>query len=204
MRDLADGMRLLACNPRLIAVTITSMVLINVQLAMNGFLTVTAIGVIGVTPATASIAFASAFGAAVMARLFWGWASDRLFGGDRLPLLAILCALAASASALIAVMRPAHAPLLIPVSMYLGFTGSGWNGVMTAALAEIGGVNRAGSALGLTLTAIFAASTVEPLLFGAIADHASLSTAWLVSALIALVGIVPAWWVGRTWRLPTA
>jgi MFS family permease len=194
MREIAGGMRTLARDPRLIAVTITCVLLVNVQLAMNGFLTVTAISDVGVTPAVASFAFAAAFAAATVARLFWGWFSDR-FMRDRVALLGALCVLASLATFGIALLRPSTAALLIPAAMLFGFSGAGWNGVMAAALAEIGGVARAGSALGITLTALFAASAAGPLFFGAIADQHSLITAWTVTAGVTLAGVVPPLWL---------
>jgi MFS family permease len=194
-KEVLAGMRRLARDPRLIATTLTCMALVNGQLAMNGFLTVTAVQVIGVTPALAATAFACAFIAATVARLFWGWYSDRYMRHSRVVLLAVLCGLSATASFSFALLRPSLALLLIPAAVFIGFCGAGWNGVMAAALAEIGGADRAGSALGLTLTAIFAASAVGPLIFGAIADHTSLDTAWTVSAAIGALGVLPVLWL---------
>ncbi|HEY5340569.1 MAG TPA: MFS transporter, partial [Candidatus Aquilonibacter sp.] len=176
-------------------VTLTCMALVNGQLAMNGFLTVTAVQVIGVTPALAASAFACAFIAATVARLFWGWYSDRFMRDNRIALLAVLCALSAAASLSFGLLRPSVALLLIPAALFIGFCGAGWNGVMAAALAEIGGVDRAGSALGLTLTAIFSASAAGPLIFGTVADHTSLGTAWTVNAAIGVLGILPVLWL---------
>jgi MFS family permease len=193
-RDIARGMARLALDPRLIAVTIPCMVLVNAQLAMNGFLTITAIQNIGVTPAFASLAFAAAFGAATAARLFWGWVSDR-FMRDRVALLGVLCVMASAALFAVAALHEGSAAWLLPVALVLGFAAAGWNGVMAAALAEIGGANQAGSALGLTLTGVFATSAVGPLIFGSIADHRSLDAAWLVWAGVTLVGVLPAIWL---------
>ncbi len=193
--EVLAGMRRLARDPRLIATTLTCMALVNAQLAMNGFLTVTAVQAIGVTPEIAASAFAGAFVAATVARLFWGWYSDRFMRESRVVLLAGLCALSAVASLGFALLRPSLAVLLIPAALFIGFCGAGWNGVMAAALAEIGGADRAGSALGLTLTAIFGTSAVGPLVFGMIADRTSLDTAWAVSALIAALGVLPVLWL---------
>ncbi len=194
-REVLAGMRRLARDPRLIAATLTCMALVVAQLAMNGFLTVTAVQVVGVTPALAATAFACAFGAATVARLFWGWYSDRFMRDNRITLLAVLSALSALASLAFAFLRPSGAVLLIPAALFIGFCGAGWNGVMAAALAEIGGADRAGSALGLTLTAIFASSAVGPLVFGTIADHTSLDTAWTVNAAIGALGVLPVLWL---------
>lgn len=193
--EVLAGMHRLARDPKLIATTLTCMALVNGQLAMNGFLTVTAVQVLGVTPALAASAFASAFVAAMVARLFWGWYSDRFMRENRIALLAVLCALSAASSLSFALLRPSLALLLIPVALFIGFCSAGWNGVMAAALAEIGGADRAGSALGLTLTAIFATSAAGPLLFGALADHTSLDTAWTVNAAIGVLGVLPILWL---------
>jgi MFS family permease len=189
------GMARLARDPRMIATTLTCMVLVNGQLAMNGFLTVTAVQRLGVTPAVAATAFAYAFVAATVARLFWGWYSDRFMRASRIALLAGLCALSAVASLCFALLTPATAPFLIPASLLIGFSAAGWNGVMAAVLAEIGGADRAGSAIGLTLTAVFGTSSVGPFVFGTIADHTSLDTAWMVNAAISVVGVLPVFWL---------
>ncbi len=201
-RDIARGMVELARDPRLVAVTIPCMVLVNVQLAMNGFLTITGIQKIGISPGEASLTFAFAFGAATVARLVWGWVSDR-FMRDKVLLLELLCIVASLATFAIASLRPGSAAFFVPAALVLGFSGAGWNGVMAAALAEIGGAARAGSALGLTLTAVFATSAVGPLVFGAIADRTSLDVAWIVTAIVTLAGILPAVWLRVRAQQPT-
>lgn len=193
--EVLAGMKRLARDPRLIAVTLTCMALVNGQLALNGFLTVTAVQVIGVTPTLAATAFASAFVAATVARLFWGWYSDQYMRENRVVLLAILSALSAASALSFALLRPSLAVLLIPIALLIGFCAAGWNGVMAAAMAEIGGTDRAGSALGLTLTAIFAASAVGPLVFGTIADHTSLDVAWMWTAAMGVLGVLPVLWL---------
>ncbi len=193
--DIARGMRVLVRDPRLIAVTLTSLVLINAQLAMNGFLTITAIDVIGATPQAAATAFAWAFVAATAARLFWGWYSDRFLRGGRVVLMGMLCGLAALSALFCGLLHPAQAWLFVPTAMLMGFSAAGWNGIMAAALAEIGGPERAASALGITMTAIFAMSAVGPLAFGAIADATSLDVSWLVTAGFCVAGVLPVWWL---------
>jgi MFS family permease len=194
-RDVWRGMAVLARDPRVIAVTLTSMVLINAQLALNGFLTVTAIDVIGIAPQAAATGFAAAFAAATAARLFWGWYSDRFMRGARLPLMAVLCVLASLAALLCGILHPPLALLFVPTAMLMGFSAAGWNGIMAAALAEIGGAERAGSALGVTMTAIFAMSALGPLVFGAVADATSLDVSWFVTAALCLAGVIPVVWL---------
>lgn len=193
--NLVAGMRVLIRDPRLIATTLVCMALAFAQSSMNGFLTVTAVQVVGVTPAFAATAFAFAFASAMVARLFWGWYSDRFMRERRTVLMGILSALSAAALFGVSALRPGNAPLLIPAALFLGFSAAGWNGVMAATLAEIGGADRAGSALGLTLTAIFGTSAAGPLIFGTIADRTSLDAAWAVSAVIAVLGVLPILWL---------
>jgi MFS family permease len=202
--DIARGMRTLARDPRLIAVTLTSLVLINAQLAMNGFLTVTAIDVIGKSPQAAAAAFAWAFVAATVARLFWGWYSDRFLRGGRVVLMGVLCGLAALSALLCGLLHAPQAWLFVPVAMLMGFSAAGWNGIMAAALAEIGGPERAASALGITMTAIFAMSALGPLVFGAIADATSLDVSWLVTAAFCVAGVLPVLWLRGHQRRATA
>jgi hypothetical protein len=38
-------------------------------------------------------------------------------------------------------------------------------------------------------------SAAGPLLFGTIADRTSLDAAWVVSAAIAALGVLPVWWL---------
>jgi len=194
-RELVRGMQTLARDPRLVAITLTCMALSSTQFVMNGFVTITGVSEVGMTAALAALAFACAQGAAAIGRLFWGFASDRFFGGDRLVPFAIICVTAAGAAWMLALLHPGATALLFVAAFVLGLSGAGWNGLMAAALAEVGGVERAASALGLALTAMFAASSVAPTAFGALADHASLHVAWTLVGVLALLAVVPVLWL---------
>jgi MFS family permease len=195
LASVARGMRALARDPRLIGVTLTCMILVSVQLAMNAFLTVTGVATVGTSPAVAALAFACAQGAAAAGRLGWGFLSDRVLHGERLVPFAVICVLAALASAALAMLRPGAVVPLFAAALVLGFSGAGWNGLMAAALAEVGGAERAASALGLALTAIFLTSSLAPAAFGGLADHTSLRAAWLSAAALSLAGVVPVLWL---------
>ncbi len=97
--SIVRGMRTLARDPRLIGVTATCMILVSVQVAMNAFITVTGVSIVGTSLAVAAIAFACAQGAAACGRLGWGYISDRVLHGERLVPFAIICILAAGADA---------------------------------------------------------------------------------------------------------
>jgi MFS family permease len=185
----------LARDPRLIAIAGTAISLVSLQQAMSGFLTVTNVTVVGLSATTAAIAFACAMGSATAGRLFWGWFSDRFLDGERIGMLPFLALLGSVAALAVASLGPSNRGLAIPVAMLIGLGAAGWNGIQVAALGEIGGTRRAGSVIGIALTVIFGASAVAPVVFGTIADHASLTTAWYVFAAFSLVGVIPPLWL---------
>jgi len=189
--DIMRELPVLARDPRLLTVAGTAIMLVSLQQAMNGFLTVTNVTVVGLSPTRAAVAFACAQGGATFGRLFWGWVSDRFLGGERIGLLGALSVLGALSAFAVARQGPTTQAWAIPVAIFLGIGAAGWNGVQVAALGEIGGPARAGSVLGIALTVIFGASAIAPVAFGAVADHTSLPTAWTVFATLALFGVIP-------------
>ncbi len=195
LASVMRGMHTLARDPRLIGVTLTCMILVSAQIAMNAFLTVTGVTVVGTSAAVAALAFACAQGAAACGRLAWGYVSDRVLHGERLIPFAAICVLAALAAAALATVHAGAVGVLFGAAIVLGFSAAGWNGLMAAALAEVGGTERAASALGIALTAIFLASAAAPTGFGALADHTSLRVAWLATAALATVGVAPVLWL---------
>jgi MFS family permease len=80
------------------------------------------------------------------------------------------------------------------------------NGLAFTATGEIAGQARAGSAMGLQNTALFASGAVSPIVFGAIAEHVAWPAAYALLALLALAGwrilapLAPAERAG--WRTP--
>jgi MFS family permease len=195
LSSVARGMQVLLRDRRLVAVTLTCMLLSASQFVMNAFLTVTATTVARTSVQVAGFALAAAFVGAICGRVGWGFVSDRYFGGDRLVPLAAICVLSAVAAALLAFLSPGAVLTLFCASTLLGLTAAGWNGLMAAALSEVGGTERAASALGLGLTGIFAASAVAPWLFGYAADRTSLNWAWGVIAVLSLVAAAPVVWL---------
>jgi MFS family permease len=201
--DVARAMLGLARDPRLIAVTLTSMLLSAGQFIMNAFLTITATNVVRTSVDVASLALALAFLAAILGRLGWGVVSDRCFGGDRLVPLAIVGVVACVGSSLLAMLSAHAVAQLFVASGLLGLSASGWNGLMAAALSEVGGPERAASALGVGLTGIFAASAVAPWVFGLAADRSSLHAAWTGVAVAMLVAAAPVLWLSLRRRSKT-
>jgi ACS family hexuronate transporter-like MFS transporter len=202
LRSVVRGMRALARDPRLIGVTLTCMILVSAQSGLNAFFTITGVAVVGTSAAVAALAFACAQGAAIFGRLAWGYLSDRVLHGERLIPFAAICVLAASGAAALALMHAGTVGVLFGAALVLGISAAGWNGLMAATISEVGGSERAASALGITLTAIFLTSSAAPIGFGTLADHTSLRVAWLVTSALALLGVAPVLWLRGHLAMP--
>jgi ACS family hexuronate transporter-like MFS transporter len=189
------GMRELVREPRVLALMATCMVLVGSQVAMNAFVAITAVNVVGTSAFVGALALACGQAAAGIGRLVWGYLSDRIFHGERLVPFAIIAVLAAVAAAALGLLGRGAVGVLLLATALLGFSGAGWNGLFSAALAEIGGADRAASAIGIGLTGIFLASAISPSAFGLLADHTTLHVAWAVVAGLALLGVFPVLWL---------
>jgi len=99
LRSLARGMGTLMRDRRLIAVTLTCMLLSATQFVMAAFVTITAVQVVHTSVHLAGLVLAAGFVGAICGRLGWGIVSDRFFCGDRLIPLAIIAVLAATGHA---------------------------------------------------------------------------------------------------------
>jgi sugar phosphate permease len=138
---------------------------------------------------------ALAQGGGVVGRLVWGLVSDRLCAGRRKPVLLILPPAGAAALAWLALAPSNTSGLVITaIAVALGATVIGWNGLFIAFLAEQAGAERAGSAIGLGVTAVFLSAGVSPPIFGWIVDvSGSYATAWLsvAASLVAALALFP-------------
>lgn len=193
LRALIAEMVAIARESRLILLTLVSMILATGQFAMIGFLTLTFVRKAGFSPPIAVALFTLTQAAAIAGRLSWGWLSDRVFGGDRTLPLAVVCvltALATFAAAGLGLNTPLWWAAIVAAG--LGFTAEGWFGVSVTGMAEIGGEEHSGSALGVGETWAMAAGFVAPTIFGALAEVHGLDYAWRALAFLQIVGIVPA------------
>jgi ACS family hexuronate transporter-like MFS transporter len=181
-----------ARDRRIVYVTLTCMILVTAQSNMLTFFVLTLVRDAKIDIAVAGAGLALAQVGATAGRLAWGFISDSVFHGDRMVPLMCSCVLASIASASVAFL-PEHAvAYALGISFVLGISGAGWNGLFTAAEVEIGGPDRAGSALGIGLTGVFAMGIVAPPLFGVLADARGFPVAWLAQAGFILLAFMPA------------
>lgn len=192
---LVLGMMRLMQDVRLVGLCITGVGLTALQAATGSFLVLTDVNVLGLSAPSAAGVLAFAQGAAVVGRLLWSWVSDRFLHGERYVLVAALSLLSAVAAVMIGALRPGLGALAVPSAILIGITAAGWNGVFLTAVSEIGGRERAGSAIGITSTLIFASAATTPGIFGLIAQQTSLGTAWYTFAALGLAGVIPPLWL---------
>ena len=179
-------------EPRLIFITLLSMILFAAQVALMGFFPLTLVNQARVSAGFAALVFVITQFSAAGARLLWGWASDRLFHGGRIVPLAITCVLCAISAVGVANVGHMPIPVLAAVAVALGFSAEGWFGLAIVAMAEVGGEEHAGSALGFGLTWVFAAGVIAPTLFALVMRELGVPAAWHALALLSLIGLVPA------------
>jgi ACS family hexuronate transporter-like MFS transporter len=127
---------------------------------------------------------------AMIGRIGWGVASDRLFGGRRKIVLIIIGALSFVLTMVLSFMdRESSAYLLMAVVFLAGLCLVGYQGVSYALIGELAGKTRTGMAMGLMITINAAAATVGTPLFGYIVDNTgSYATGWQVLAGAILLG----------------
>jgi ACS family hexuronate transporter-like MFS transporter len=134
----------------------------------------------GFSPYWASQALALTQGGAMIGRVGWGVASDRLFGGRRKIVLILIGLLSAVLIALLSFMtRQSSLYLLLPILFLAGICLVGYQGVSYALIGELAGRAKTGTALGMMITINAAAATLGTPLFGYIVDRTgSYPVAW--------------------------
>ncbi|HKU81437.1 MAG TPA: MFS transporter [Candidatus Tumulicola sp.] len=193
LRAMFAEMLQVARDAHLILITLTSMTLVCAQMVLLGFLTITLVhqASFGLTAAVG--AFTVSQVAAMAGRIGWGWASDTIFGGSRALPLAVASVVSAAAAFAAASLSAQTQPWEVyALAAVLGFAAEGWFGVSVIAIAEIGGEEHSGSALGVALTAIFFAAFASPTIFGAVVESRGYPFAWESLSLLVAAGIVPA------------
>jgi len=146
----------------------------------------------GFTPYWASQALAIAQGGAMVGRIGWGVASDRLFGGRRKIVLIIIGLVRVVLVMGLSLMTErSPLPLLLAIVFLAGLCIVGYQGVSYALIGELAGTTRTGVAMGLMITINAAAATLGTPFFGYIVDRSgSYALAWQSLAGMILVGCV--------------
>ena len=180
-----QSIRLVLATPRLRPLVMVAFSFGAMQLSLFAFLVTYLVERVGLDLVTAGMLFAVMQGAGVVARVGWGWASDRWISAR--PLLAGLGAGAIASTAVAATFSEAW-PLagLAAASAALGLTAVGWNGIYLAEVARVVPVEKVGLATGGVLMFTFLGIVLGPSSFGAVLAMTGSYTAAFI-ALDALV-----------------
>jgi ACS family hexuronate transporter-like MFS transporter len=112
--------------------------------------------------------------AGTIGRIGWGTVSDRIFNGQRRPVLIIIGVNTALFSLIIGLWGSTMANWLLYVVISLvGFTTYGWNGVYFAAASEMANDHLIASSIGWSLTIVYIGILIGPPLFGHLVDTTS-------------------------------
>jgi ACS family hexuronate transporter-like MFS transporter len=146
----------------------------------------------GFSPYWASQALALTQAGAMIGRIGWGVASDRLFGGKRKVVLIIIGLVSAVSIATLGFMSDASSYyLLLPILFVAGVSIVGYQGVSYALIGEIAGKSRTGAGLGMMITINAGAATLGTPMFGYIVDTTgSYEIGWKVLAATISVGVL--------------
>jgi len=144
------------------------------------------------SPYWASQALALTQAGAMVGRVGWGIASDRLFGGRRKIVLIIIGVLSALSIGALGFMGVGSSYFfLLPILFLAGVCIVGYQGVSYALIGEIAGKARTGAGLGMMITVNAGAATLGTPVFGYIVDRTgSYAIGWQVLAATICVGIL--------------
>lgn len=192
-------------NKNLWFISVYAVAMLAAQFTFSLYLVVFAHERLGLSVVASGSLLALAQAVAVGSRIGWGVVSDRLLGGDRMRAMAIIAVIAGASSIVFSFLH-AGVPLwtVAIMTIFLGASAIGWNGLYVTSVSELAGQEAAGTALGVSLTVSQIGLFVGPPLFGLIADHSgSYQPAWLALGFFILVGTLPIHLVSRAKQAQT-
>jgi MFS family permease len=175
--------RFVATHAVLRAIALCSFVFSMVQVSLTSYMVSFLTGELHWTLGAAGAALAASQVAGVVARIVWGFVSDRWLGPRRV-LLGLAVAMAACGM-LMPLLGPASpAPLVIGLLCVYGATAVGWNGVYLATVARVAPAGHAATATAGTLFFTFFGVVIGPPALGAAgAAFGALGSAFALLAL---------------------
>ena len=185
-----QSVRVVFATPRLHPIALVAFSFGAMQLSLFGFFVTYLVEHVGLDLVTAGLLFSVMQGAGFVARVGWGWVSDRWISAR--PLLAGLGAgTVASTVAAIAFSDAWSFGALAAASAALGITGVGWNGIYFAEIARVVPVEKVGLATGGVLMFTFIGAVLGPSTFGAIvAATGSYAAAFIAMDALVLATVV--------------
>ena len=177
-----NGLREVAASPLLRLLTLTMVVFMATQVCLNFFAMSHAVRHWQLPVPVAAGCVALMQGAGLAGRLFWGRVAQR----SGLPTSRLLGGLGLwmGAAGLLLFLWPGTPPSVVMAVLFvlLGFSASGWNGVMIAEISRVAGMERAGAVTGAALMFGYAGLAVAPLAFAAMGQAWGTDSAYAVLA----------------------
>ncbi|HXU89139.1 MAG TPA: MFS transporter [Methylomirabilota bacterium] len=173
-------------RPGVIVVFLSGLALSTAQSSVLAYLTLYAKETFAVSAVSAGQVLAVAQLGGTAARLAWGAASDRFFGGRRRPGVVASALVGAMAYAVFALGPDLPRPAIVPLAFVAGAGAFGWVGLYFALVAEIGGARYAGLLTGVAVAFAWSGVLVGPPLFGLLVGlTGSYTWPWLTLAIVA-------------------
>lgn len=175
-------------RPGVIVVLVSGLALSTAQSCVLAYLALYAKETFAVSAVAAGQVLALAQLGGTAARLAWGAASDRFFGGRRRPGVVASALLGAAAYALFALGPQLPAAGIVPLAILAGAGAFGWVGLYFALVAEIGGARYAGLLTGVAVAFAWSGVLIGPPMFGLLlGSTGSYAWPWLTLAVIAIL-----------------
>lgn len=151
-----------------------------------------------------SVAAAASFvavlqAAGIVGRIGWGWISDRWIShGRHLFLLVVTVGAVLGTGALSLISGSAGLTAWVALTLLLGLTLIGFQGLWVTMLAEVAHRTRVGAAMGFAVTFSIAGGAIAPPLFGLAADATgTYRTVWVLLTVLLLVSLAPVFLMER-------
>ncbi|MFG6149357.1 MFS transporter [Halobacillus sp. B23F22_1] len=179
----------MAKNKPLLLISLSAMGINGSQMCLNTYLVLFTYEQIGINLVLAGLLLVVSEVGGSLGRIGWGVISDRVFGGQRLTVMAIIVTITLFASAAVAfIPRGTPYGLLIPLFLIFGFSVSGFNGIWMNLASELVPKEQAGLSSGFSITLGSLGVITLPPLFGLIIDKtAGYTYGWLMISSIMVI-----------------
>lgn len=161
------AIRLVLRVPPLRRLAFASLAFSAIQLCFSAFVVTFLNERVGLALVSAGAVMAAAQAAGIAGRILWGWVADRFLSARALLLLlGLAMGLTGAATGLVTGAWPVSA--IAAVTMLLGASALGWNGVYLAEVAQLAPAGAVGAATGGALSLTFLGVVIGPPLFSAV------------------------------------
>lgn len=175
-----------ARDPRLWRLSLGGALLVFSQLSILSFLVLYLHAERDWTVAHAALALVCVHILSAVTRVMVGRWSDH--SGRRITPIRRIALAATGSLALAVALFGAPTAVLLPALIAAGVIGMSWNALQYAAAGEMAGIARAGAALGIQTSVVWASGAAAPIVFGALVEATSWRAAFAVAALCPLAG----------------